>query len=94
MPDQHDATAVDPRQAAHNRRIIREGAIAGERNEVVRDAGDIILEMRALGVARDLRLLPRRQLRIGVAEQLGGLRFQLGDLRIDVDVVGTARRLL
>ena len=47
---------------------------------------DIILEVRPVGVARDLRLLPRRQLGISVAKQLVGLGLEPADLRIDIDV--------
>ena len=92
MPDQHDPAAVDPGEAADDRRVVGEGAVAGERHEIVGEPGDIILEMRPLGMARDLRLLPRRQLGIGVAQQLGRLGLEPADLGVDVDVAA-ARRL-
>ena len=41
--------------------------------------------MRPFGVAGDLRLLPRRQFRIGVAQQLVGLGLEPGDLGVDID---------
>ena len=53
--------------------------------------GDIILEMRPLGMTRDLRLLPRRQLCISVAQQLVGLGLEPADLGIDIDVSRAAR---
>ena len=40
---------------------------------------------------RDLRLLPRRQLGIGVFEQLLGLGFELGYFGIDIDFAGGCR---
>ena len=87
VADQHHPPPVDPREPADDRRIVGERAIAGQRQEIVGDAGDIILEMRPLRMPRDLRLLPRRQLRIGVAQQLVGLGLEPVDLGVDVDVV-------
>ena len=87
MADQHHPAAVDPREAADDRGVVRKRAVAGQRQEIVGDAGDIILEMRPVGVARDLRLLPRRQLGIGVAQQLVRFGLELADFGIDIDVV-------
>ena len=92
MPEQHHAPPVDPRQAADDRRIVGESPVPGERNEVIDDSRHIILEMRSLGMASDLRLLPRSQLRVGIAEELVGLGLEPADLRVDVDRA-VARRL-
>ena len=62
-----------------------------ERNR--REPGDIVPEVRPFGMPRDLRFLPRRQLGIGVAQQLGRLGFQLADLRIEVELAGVRRFL-
>ena len=40
MADQHHPPAVDPRQAADDRGIVGKGAVAGQRQEIVGDAGD------------------------------------------------------
>ena len=71
MPDQHHPPA---RRCVPSPPMIagssRERAVAGQRHEIVGQPGDIVVEMRPLGMSRDLRLLPRRQLGIGVAQQL------------------------
>ena len=85
MADQHHPAAADPRQAADDRRVVGEIAVAGQRHEILDQPGDIILEMRPLGMARDLRLLPRRQLGIGVAQQLARLGLEPVDLGVDVE---------
>src|SRR5688572_33433317 len=85
MADEHDAMAVDRGKTAEDRRIVGEGAVARQRKEILRKPGDIILEVRALRMARDLRLLPRSQLRIGVAEKLGRLGLEPADLGVQVE---------
>ena len=91
MADQHDLAAVDRRKPAEDRGVVGEGAVAGQRKEILGKAGDIILEVRPLRMAGDLRLLPRRQLRIGVAQQLGGLGLEPADLGVEVELAGVGR---
>ena len=91
MADQHHPMAADGGEAAEDRRIVGEGAVPGQRKEILREPRDIILEVRPLGMARDLRLLPRGQLGISVAEQLGRLGFELADLGIEVELAGLGR---
>src|SRR5690349_24359716 len=43
-------------------------------------------------MTRDLRLLPWRQPRIGIAQKLAGLAFEAADFGIDIDIVGAVRR--
>jgi hypothetical protein len=86
MPDQHHAPAVNPGQAADHGRVVGERAVTGQRQEVIGNAGDIIFEMGPLRMPCDLRLLPRSQLRLGVAKELSGLGFEPADLGIDVEV--------
>ena len=85
MADQHHAPAIDFGQSADDRWVLTESPITGERQEIVSNPGEIILEMRPLRMPRDLRLLPRRQLRVGIAQQLVGLGFEPADLGVDVD---------
>ena len=66
-----DAAAAKPADAADHRRILGEGAVAGERHELVDQPGDVVEAVRPLGMARDLHLLPRRQLRIALAAAAG-----------------------
>ena len=42
--------------------VLGEIAVAGERHEILDQRGDIVEAMRPVGMARDLRLLPGRQL--------------------------------
>ena len=79
VADDHDRPPLQPADAADDRRVLAELAVAGEGHEVVDQPGDIILEMRPLGVARDDRLLPRRQSRIDVGQlALGALGQPVG----------------
>ena len=91
MADQHQPVTADGGEAAQDRRIVREGAVPGQRKEILRKPGDIILEVRPLRMARNLRLLPRGQLGISVAEKLGRLGFELADLGIEVEFAGLGR---
>ena len=85
VPDHHHAAAVDEAEPADDRLIVGEGAIARERHEIRDEAGEIILEVRPLGVARHLRLLPRRELGIGLAQQPVRLGLEARDLAADVE---------
>ena len=85
MTDQHHAAPVDAREAADDRGIVGEGAITRQRQEILREPRHIILEVRAFRVTRDLRLLPRRQLGVGVAQQLVRLGLEPADFGVDID---------
>ena len=85
MPDQHHPAPVDLGQPADDGMVVGKRAVARQLEEIVRDPGDIIVEMRALGVPRDLSLLPRSQLGIGIAQQLARLGCKLVDLGVDID---------
>src|SRR5215207_2353608 len=91
MPDQHHLAAIDAAEPADDRLIVGKGAVSGERQEIVDQALDIILEVGPVGVPRDLRLLPRREPRIGVAKQFVGLGLEPRNLGIEVDLA-LARR--
>ena len=78
MADDHDRPPLQPANAADDRRILAERPVAGERREIVDQSGDIVFEMRPLGVARDDRLLPRRQARIDVGELAFGALGEAG----------------
>jgi hypothetical protein len=84
MADHHDLAPADPPEPANDRKIVGKGAVAGERHEILDEAGDIILEVRPLRMAGDLRFLPRRELGIGIAQQLVGFGLELRDLSLDV----------
>jgi hypothetical protein len=67
MADQHHLAAAEAAEAADDRFVLAEAAVAGQRHEILDEGGDIILEMRALGMTGDLGLLPGRELAIGLA---------------------------
>jgi hypothetical protein len=87
VADDDDAAAIDARDAADDRRVVRVGAIAREFVEFLADDADVVERVRPRRMARQLRHLPRRE----VAEDLGGLHAQLalqrGDLVVDVERV-------
>ena len=89
VADQHDPSPAEAAEPADDRLVLAEIAVAGERHEILDQAGDIILEMRPLGMAGDLGLLPRRQLGIGVAQQPVRALLEPADLGLDI---GFARR--
>src|SRR3546814_17049459 len=69
MPDHHHPAAAKAREPAEDRLIVAEIAVAGARHPVVEQVRDIMFEMRAVGMPRDPRLLPRRTLPIDFAQQ-------------------------
>jgi hypothetical protein len=92
MADQHDLAAAQPAEPADDRRVLAESAVARERDEVLQQGGDIVLEVGPVGMSGDLGLLPWGQPSIGLAKHPFGLGFEPADLGIDVEV-GAFRRL-
>ena len=82
-PIRQIGSAAEAPEAADDRRVLGELAVAGERREVLDQALDVIVEMGPALDARDLGFLPRGQRRVEFGERLGGLRFELGDLFVD-----------
>ena len=72
MADDADRLAAKPPEAADDRGVLGELAVAAERGEFGDQPFDIIAEMRAVLHPSDLNLLPRRQRRVEVGERLGG----------------------
>src|SRR3546814_239549 len=70
MANHHDAALTQPSEAAEDCLIVAESAITRERDEFVENTSDIMFEVRPLGMAGDLRLLPGRKLGIGVGQHL------------------------
>ena len=79
-------------EAADDRLILAEIAVAAERHEIVEQRVDIILEVRPLGMARDLGLLPRRQRGIGARAAARRSCLEPLDLGGDVDVAALGGR--
>ena len=85
VAEHDDRSIAEFSDAADDRLVLGEIAVACERREILDEAADEFERMRTFRVARDERLLPRRQLVVGVDES--GLRLLLeprdlvGDLR-------------
>ena len=85
MADDADGVAAEAAEAADDGRVLAELAVAGEWNEFGEQAGDGIEAMRALRMARHLRLLPGRQVGIELLQGEGGLGLEAVDLVADGD---------
>src|SRR3546814_2132151 len=76
VPDHHDAAAAKARETAEDCLIVAEIAVTGERHPVVEQPRDIMFEMRPVGMACNLRFLPRRQPGIDIAQHFRGFRSE------------------
>ncbi len=89
VADDHHRAAIEAREASDDRRVFTEVAIARELDEIGEQLGDVVREVRARRVTRELHDLPAVQ----VAEDLGlkllRLLLELADL---CGEVGRARR--
>ena len=77
VADHHHRAAAEAAEPAHDGRVLGEVAVAGQRREILDQRIDVVEAMRPVGMARDLRLLPGRELGIGVDERLMRLLLQL-----------------
>ena len=84
LADHADALAAKAAEAAHQRRVLAEFAIACERREFGDQRIDEIGEMRALRMARYQRLLPRRQIGVEIVQCLRRLLLDPRNLFADV----------
>ena len=87
---------TEPAQAADDGAVLAVEPVAGERREILDQRLGIVLEMRPVGVARDLGLLPGGELGVGLRQQLGGAALEPDDLVGDVELaaVGEQAQLL
>ena len=83
--ENNDAMPAESAHPADHGGVLGEGAVAGERRELVDQPADIVQAVRPLRMARDLDLLPRRQLRIALADEPRHLRFKPADLLGDIE---------
>ena len=85
VADHHAGRAVEARQPADDRSVVREGAVAVQLLEMREEPLHVVERERALRMARDLRHLPGSQLAVDVlGERLAALGEAL-DLVRDVD---------
>ena len=59
--EDRDRLAAEAAEPGDDRLVLAEFAVAGERLEIGDQPGDVVLGVRPVGMARDLRLLPGRQ---------------------------------
>jgi hypothetical protein len=85
MAEHHAGLAVEARQAADDRLVVGERAVAVQLLEVGEHLVDVVERVRALRMACDLRHLPGRQARIDVLGEEQALLAQPVDLLGDVD---------
>ena len=69
--------AAEAAEAADDGLVLAEGAVAGQRRELLDQRGAVVLEMRPLRMARHQRLLPGRQRGIEVLQRLAALASSL-----------------
>ena len=84
LADHADALAAEAAEAAHQRFVLAEFAVAGQRREFGDQRVDEIGEMRPLRMARHQRLLPRRQIGVEIVQRLRRLVLDPRDLLADV----------
>ena len=84
VAEQHHRPAVQPRPAPDDRRVLAEGAVAGELEEVGEEQLDVVQEVGPLGMPRELRHLPARQVAEDLRLEPPGLLLQLLDLGAEV----------
>ena len=88
LADHADALAAKTAEAAQQRFVLAEFAVARERRELGDQRIDEIGQMRPLRMAGDQGFLPRRQVVIEVAERLRGLVLDPRNLFADVAAGG------
>ena len=69
--------------AADDRLVLAEIAVAGERREILDQPVDVVPEMRPLRMPGDLRLLPGGQLGIGLFQRVARLGLELGEFLVN-----------
>ena len=84
----HHAPAAEAAQAPHHRLVVAEHTVAAQLHEVLDQLAQIVGEMRPVGVAGDLGLLPRIQPGIDVAPEARGAAPQRVDLALEGAGVG------
>ncbi len=86
MPHHHDRAAAEPAEPADDGLVLGEVAVARHGREVLDQRVNEIEAVGPLGMARDKRLLPRRELGVGVDQSGARLLLQLLDLLRDRDL--------
>ncbi len=80
VADHDDGTVLEAADPAHDGGVLGEVAVAGHRREVIDQRVDVVEAVRPVGMARYLRLLPRRELGVSVDQRLLRLLLELRHL--------------
>ena len=76
MPNQHNLATIETREPANDCVVVCIITIAAQRNEILKRMLNEIAKMRALRMARHLRLLPRGQGSICAGKQVSALALE------------------
>ncbi len=85
MADHHARIAIEPREAADDRRVVGVAPVAVQLAELAEQSVDVVERIGPLRVARDHRDLPRGEPAVDVLGELVALSLQSIDLVRDVD---------
>lgn len=85
VTDHHARMAAEAREAADDRHVVRECAVAVQLVKIGKQFRNVIERVRTLRMPRDLRDLPRRQVRVEVFRQLLAFLRQPLDFFRNVD---------
>jgi len=97
LADDHHRLTAEAAKAAHDRLVVGELAVAAQLDELVDQPGQVVDEVRPLGMAGHLGLLPGGQTGIGLAPQFAQPRAQGVDLAVETarpGRIGEPRQLL
>ena len=90
VADHHHGAAVEAGEAAHDRVVVGEVAVAGERGPLAEERVDIVLAVRPFRVPRHQRLPPRVERAVEVVEKRGRLAVEAGRLLVHVRLAALA----
>ena len=79
LPEDADRFTFESSEAADDRLVLAEIAVAGEGRELGDEALDVVAEARTALDARDLGLLPGRQVGVEIGQRLVGAGLEPGD---------------
>ena len=86
VSDHHHRPAAKTAQPPSNCRVVAVRPITGQRRKALDQPGDVVGEVRPVGMARHLSLLPGRQVRVRLNEQSAGLGLQPDHFIADIGV--------
>ncbi len=92
LADHHHRLALEASEAADDRLVVAELAVALELDELVDQRIEIVDEMRPVGMAGHLGCLPGGKVGVGLAAQILHLPLQRGDVVVHAALAGAVRQ--